>query len=156
MGELRLDGGASQEDGPPVTIPHPAVRGRSRDGRLLQKGESMHEMSLVGDVIRVAERYGRENDATRVVAVNLVIGEMRDVVDHLLDSCFAYLSRGTIVEGAKLNVRKVPLRPRCADCNTVFTADAKHLEGLACPRCHGTRLSMYEGGEFFIQNIVVA
>ena len=115
----------------------------------------MHEMSLVGDVIRVAERYAKENDAKRVVSVNLVIGEMRDVVDRLLDSCFAYLSRGTIVEGATLNVRKVPLRPRCVDCNTVFRAEPRKPEQLVCPRCHGRNLSMYEGGEFFIANIEI-
>lgn len=116
----------------------------------------MHEMSLIGDVVDVVERYAKAEGAARVVSVNLVIGEMRDVVDSLLDSCFAHLTRGGAAEGARLHVRKTPLKARCRECNTVFPVALDPHRLPACPDCASRNLAMFSGGEFYIESIEVA
>lgn len=115
----------------------------------------MHEMSLIGDVVDVVERYAQAEAPCRVVTVSLCIGEMRDVVDDLLESCFAYLTKGTMAEGAHLNVRKVPLKARCRDCNTVFPVKLDPHANPVCPDCSSRNLAIHSGGEFLIENIEI-
>lgn len=115
----------------------------------------MHEMSLVGDVVDVAERYARENGASRVVRIDLRIGEMRDVVDSLLEGCFAHLSKGTPTEGAKLCFEKVPLRARCRSCNLVFPVDMRSPRPPVCPDCASGEASLFSGWEFTIERIEI-
>ena len=45
----------------------------------------------------------RKNNASWVIEVSLVVGDLRDVVDELMESCFQFLSRGTIAEGLALS-----------------------------------------------------
>ena len=115
----------------------------------------MHEMSLVGDVIDVVLRYAAENDAKQIVSVRLRVGVMRDVVDELLQSCFSYLSRDTIAQGAMLAVEKVPFKARCCDCGLVFPADPRKPKSLMCPDCASKKLSIFSGSEFMIDSIEV-
>lgn len=115
----------------------------------------MHEMSLVGDVIEVVERYAKENSASGVTRVDLRIGEMRDVVDSLMESCFAYLSKGTVVEGAKLCFEKIPLRARCRECNLVFPIDIRNPSRKLCPDCSSAEVSIFSGWEFMIESIEI-
>ena len=115
----------------------------------------MHEMSLVGDVVAVALRYAAENNAQRVCSVCLRIGDMRDVVDELLQSCFSYLAQDTIAQDATLEVVKVPFKARCCDCGLVFPAELRKPNSLICPDCASNKLSIFQGTEFMIDSIEV-
>lgn len=115
----------------------------------------MHEMSLMDDVVSVAQRYAKESGADRVERVTIVVGEMRDIVDELVDGCFEFLSRGTLVEGAELVMKKVPLKARCGDCNLVFPVRLDLNDLPVCPDCGGRSLSLHSGSEFFIESIEV-
>lgn len=115
----------------------------------------MHEMSILTNVVDTVLAYAAENDATRVTEVSLVVGDLRDVVDELMESCFQFLSRGTIAEGARLTMTKVPLRLQCEDCLLVFGADIRGRKQIACPDCGSNRLKVKSGREFLISSIVV-
>lgn len=45
----------------------------------------MHEMSILSNVMDVVLKYAQENNAREVVSVTLVVGELRDVVDKLME-----------------------------------------------------------------------
>lgn len=45
----------------------------------------MHEMSILSNVIDVVLKYAQENNVRKVVSVTLVVGELRDVVDKLME-----------------------------------------------------------------------
>lgn len=45
----------------------------------------MHEMSILSNVIDVVLKYAQENNVREVVSVTLVVGELRDVVDKLME-----------------------------------------------------------------------
>ena len=83
----------------------------------------MHEMSILSNVMDVVLKNAKENNAREVVSVTLVIGELRDVVDELMESCFQFLCRNTIVKDAALHTEKVPLKAQCNQCRLVFPAD---------------------------------
>ena len=60
----------------------------------------MHEMSILTNEVDTVLVYAAENNASWVIEVSLVVGDLRDVVDELMESCFQFLSRGTIAEGS--------------------------------------------------------
>lgn len=45
----------------------------------------MHEMSILSNVMDVMLKYAKESNAREVVSVTLVVGELRDVVDKLME-----------------------------------------------------------------------
>lgn len=47
----------------------------------------MHEMAILSNVMDVVLDYAKKNQATKVVSVSLVVGELRDTVDDLMESC---------------------------------------------------------------------
>lgn len=115
----------------------------------------MHEMSITSNIVDTVIRYARDNDAQRVESVTLRIGELRDVVDDLMEGCFRHLARGTVAEHAHLSVERVPLRARCVDCHLVFPADLHDPAALACPDCASRNLRIHTGKEFLIEDIAI-
>ncbi len=115
----------------------------------------MHEMSILSNVMDIVLDYAEKNSAHEVKSVTLVVGELRDVVDELMESCFQFLARGTIAENASLIMEKVPLKAQCDSCRLVFPADIKRPESLACPDCGSTALHIHSGKEFLIKSIEV-
>jgi hydrogenase nickel incorporation protein HypA/HybF len=116
----------------------------------------MHEMAITGEIVDAVVEHAKQNNADKVVKVNLRIGELRDIVDDLMQGAFHFLARGTIAEDAKLNITKVPLRAQCQECHLVFPAKLRQPETLVCPDCRSRNLSVYNGREFLIEDIEVA
>ncbi len=116
----------------------------------------MHELSVTKNVLQLVIRYAEANKVNRVVGVQLEIGEMRDIVEDLMQKCFLYLARGTIAQGAVLKINVIPLTCICHTCNEVFPVDShKGFENLSCPKCRGFNLVPYTGQEFFVKAIDV-
>lgn len=115
----------------------------------------MHEMSILGNVMDVVLRYAQENDAREIRSVTLVVGELHDVVDDLMESCFQFLARDTIAAHAQLNMVKVPLKVQCQDCLLVFPAKVTSGNALACPDCGCSHVTIRTGKEFYIRDIEV-
>ena len=82
----------------------------------------MHEVSILSNVMDVVLMYAKESNVREVVSVTLVVGELRDVVDKLMKSCFQFLCRNTIAKDAALHMEKVPLKAQCNQCRLVFPA----------------------------------
>lgn len=67
----------------------------------------MHELSIVRDVVRRAEVIAREQGANRVVEVTLRQGQLSGLSADVLRRHFAEAARGTVAEGARLEVLPV-------------------------------------------------
>ena len=64
----------------------------------------MHELSLIKDLIRKITTIAREQHASKVLSVTVKLGALSHISqDHFRDH-FVYASRGTISEGARLNI----------------------------------------------------
>lgn len=113
----------------------------------------MHEMALVSSIADIVAEYASKNGARHVLEITLVIGSVHDVVDELMDSCFAHMVRGTVAEGAKLNLVKTPMRAQCNDCLLVYPADLRRSDTLKCPDCGSRSFSIHNGNEFLIRDI---
>lgn len=110
----------------------------------------MHELSLVASVFEVLEEKAREHVATRVTRVVLKVGVMSGVVPDLLESAFDIYKKGTLAEGARLEIVSVPVGLRCPDCGgTTAREDAD----FSCAACGSRRIEIVAGRELVVETL---
>ena len=103
----------------------------------------MHEMSLTESLVELIENEQQKQGFARVRTVRLAIGALGHVEADAIRFCFDAIARGTIVEGAQLDIRMVPGQAWCLDCaETVRVSD----RAGACPVC-GRRQLQIAGGD---------
>lgn len=110
----------------------------------------MHELSLVAGLFDTLEETVREHRAAKVTMVRLKVGKLSGVVPDLLESAFDTYKKGTIADGARLEVVEVPVRFRCRDCG----GDGLDVEGdFSCLACGGRNVEILEGRELLVERI---
>jgi len=115
--------------------------------------ESMHEMSLAEGVIRIVEEAFARSDYRRVTAVRLEIGALSAVEPEALSFCFEAVARGTVADGARLEIEKVPGAGWCLQCSRTVPIVARYD---ACPHCGQYRVQPTAGAEMRVKDIEVA
>ena len=109
----------------------------------------MHELSISqGIVDSVCEAV----PDGQVLAVMVEIGTLSGVVADAVRFCFDACTRGTRLEGARLDVVDVPGRGRCGSCQCEL--DMEELV-TACP-CGNPFLEILRGRELRIRTVEVA
>lgn len=76
----------------------------------------MHEAGIAGDLIQTAEQHLQRTPHGPVRRLLVRIGELAGVNPDSLEFAFECLSRGTAVEGARLQIERVPLTVACDAC----------------------------------------
>jgi hydrogenase nickel incorporation protein HypA/HybF len=113
----------------------------------------MHEMALAEGVLQIVEDTARANTAAQVRSVLLEIGALSHVEEQALRFCFDAVTRGTIADGARLDVRAVPGRAWCMPCGAAVPLQRL---GEACPQCGSYQLQVTGGEEMKVKEIEVA
>ncbi len=103
----------------------------------------MHEMAIAEGILDITLDYARRNDAKRIMKVVLLVGDMAGVENESLTFCWSALIKGTIAEGAKLVVKRMPLLGRCDTCGR--ERPIEHYNFI-CQDCGGT-LGIISGRE---------
>ncbi len=101
------------------------------------KETRVHELPITEDILKIALTHGEKNGAKRIVRVNLVIGDLTDLIDEWVQRYFEYLAKDTIAAEAKLVIERVPITVMCGQCKKPFVVDKKKLD-FNCPVC-GTK-----------------
>jgi hydrogenase nickel incorporation protein HypA/HybF len=112
----------------------------------------MHELSITQNMFDLVLEHAEKADAKQVSRINLVIGEMTGVVEQCVQFYLDFLSKGTIVEGATLSCRMVPLKAQCRDCGKTF--ELKEFD-WTCPHCGSNNIEIIAGNELFVESIEV-
>lgn len=109
----------------------------------------MHEMSITRGIIEICESHA---GGRRVLALEVEIGTLSNVVPEAVEFCFEACSQGTLLEGARLDIRRIPGRGHCRVCG----ADAP-LSSLydPCPACGVFGVTVVEGEEMRVREIEV-
>jgi len=115
----------------------------------------MHELSVTKRIFQIVMEHALRGGANRVVSVNLEIGVLSDLQEEWLQRYFDHLSAGSIAEGARVNVEKVPALFFCDDCRSAFELDSVPPEALHCVHCQSSEVSLISGGEYRVKNIEV-
>jgi hydrogenase nickel incorporation protein HypA/HybF len=95
----------------------------------------MHESSLAKQILRTVLARGARENAARVRTVRGWIAETERLSVESIAFHFDSLAKGTIAEGAKLEIDVRHVEARCAACGAVYRPD-HHV--LVCPRCGST------------------
>lgn len=112
----------------------------------------MHEMSIAEGILDIALDYAKQNDATAIHEVGLILGEMAGVEMESLTFSWRLITKGTAAEGAELKVKKTPLVGRCSKCGKEF-----HIEhyNFWCPECKDGVLKTISGREMQVEYLEV-
>jgi hydrogenase nickel incorporation protein HypA/HybF len=110
----------------------------------------MHEMSIAESVLGIVAETARAARLGRVSAVRLEIGALAAVEAGALRFCFDAVTRGSLAEGAALEIDEVPGAAWCFGCSEAVVI-AHRAE--PCPRCGGARLQVTGGTEMRVKDI---
>lgn len=112
----------------------------------------MHEMSLAEGVLQIVEDYASRERFDHVRSVVLEIGDLSTVEVEALKFCFDAVIRGSIAEGAVLEIVRLPGTAFCIPCGASVTIKALYDP---CPRCGGHQLQPTGGTEMRVKELQV-
>ncbi len=113
----------------------------------------MHELGIVMQVIRQVEQAAEENGVSRVLKLNMEVGEVSSVVPELFTDCFDWAKKKTkYLQDAQLEMVILEGISYCQDCKQTYrtTAYAK-----TCPHCGSGRTYLVTGNEVNIRDMEV-
>jgi hydrogenase nickel incorporation protein HypA/HybF len=113
----------------------------------------MHEMALTESLVEMLEEEGRKQGFARVKRVRLEVGALGHVEPQAMAFCFAAVTRGTIADGAALDISIRPGQGWCFDCEK--TTPLSERFG-ACAHCGGRHVQMNGGDELRVKELEVA
>lgn len=113
----------------------------------------MHEMALCEGVLKILEEEAVRQRFERVKAVRLEIGQLSHVEPEAMRFCFEAVTRGTLADGASLEILRPAGGAWCMDCSQAVTIASR---ADACPECHGYRLQVTGGEDMKIKELEVA
>jgi len=120
----------------------------------------MHEFSLCESMLRIlSSAYKKAVDEKRLSAstpvdvVQVVIGDMHQIVNESFIMAYETLTAGTPFEGSRLVIEKQMVRARCPGCGWEGAVDVPFF---LCGGCGGGGLEIITGKEMYIREMELA
>ncbi|MBS3948662.1 MAG: hydrogenase maturation nickel metallochaperone HypA [Dethiobacter sp.] len=115
----------------------------------------MHELPLTESILNIVLKYAAGNEANQVLSIHMQIGELSDVEEEWLQRYFDYLSKGTVAEGAKLKIERMPVVVQCVACQMLYEVQPAQMGSLVCPACGGKSGTLVSGREYHVKAMEV-
>lgn len=112
----------------------------------------MHEMSLLEGMVQVIEEHARTNGYERVRGVVLEVGPFAGVEVEALRFAFEVVTKGTVAEGAELEVERPAGLGWCRECDREVLIRSR-LE--ACPLCQEGPVCVTAGTQICLKAVDV-
>ena len=111
----------------------------------------MHEIGLVKDIITsINSKLNKIKPGSKIKVININIGELEHVVPGHFEFHFKENTKGTVLENAELNIKRVKVKFRCRGCGYEFSAE----DGLAgCPKCNYKASEVIAGSGIYVESI---
>ena len=113
----------------------------------------MHELSVTQSILDIALRHAEQAGAQRILAINLVIGELTGFVDDSIQFYFDFMSKDTPAQDARLNIERIAPRARCQECGVDYAPPNSRL--WTCPGCDALGGEVIAGREFSVASIEI-
>ncbi|RAY15705.1 hydrogenase maturation nickel metallochaperone HypA [Actinomadura craniellae] len=109
----------------------------------------MHELGICEPLVTAVE----ESAAGRTVTgVRVRVGALHAVAPDAFDQAFTVAARGTVAEGAEIDLVVVPALVCCAECGARTEAAEPHP---ACPVCGSSNAEVSGGDDLVLESIRV-
>lgn len=112
----------------------------------------MHEMSLCEGILQILEDQARPREYRTVKTVWLEVGILAGVEMEALKFAFNVVTRGTLADGARLEVIEIGGQAWCLPCEKTVSVNARFD---ACPECGGYQLQICGGEELQVKELEV-
>jgi hydrogenase nickel incorporation protein HypA/HybF len=113
----------------------------------------MHEMALCESVLKILEEEAVKQRFDQVKSVWLEVGRLSHVEPEAMRFCFEAVTKGTLADGARLEILRPGGEAWCIDCGRAVAIDSR-ID--ACPECGGYRLQVTGGEDMKIKELEVA
>jgi hydrogenase nickel incorporation protein HypA/HybF len=115
----------------------------------------MHEFHLMMQVVNAVETGLHGTPDARASVVRLKVSARSHLLAHdgsTLQTAFALATKGTVAEGAKLEIIAIPVTARCHGCGQVITVAERMPR---CSSCGSMEVDLDEGPEVVVHEVVV-
>lgn len=112
----------------------------------------MHEMAIGASLVGLIEEESRKQGFSKVRVIRVELGEIGHVEPEALRFCFDSVGRGTIAEGARLDIVLVGGAGWCLDCGKTVVLTERFG---ACPECGHHHVQMTAGDELRLKELEV-
>ncbi len=125
----------------------------------------MHEFSTAVGIVETITKVAKENNATRIKKVELVVGEFSMLNNEQLKFAFEIAAEGTLAEKAELIIEGQKGEINCKDCGFKgpvetqkkdvdhFVVDLMNI--FECPKCKSNNTKISGGRDIYVKNIEV-
>lgn len=112
----------------------------------------MHEVSLAGGILKIAEDAARREQFARVTLLRLEAGALSGVEPRALHFALEALAPGTVLQGAQIDIATPPGQAWCLPCGAAVALAAR---GDACPQCAGYQVQPTGGTDLRVIDMLV-
>lgn len=112
----------------------------------------MHELSIAENILKIVESNINSYNFKKVKAINLKVGKLTAVVSSSLVFAFEVLSSGGVFEGAKINIKEIPIEIICRDCKQKGEIENYHF---VCPSCESENIEIISGRELLVEDVEI-
>jgi hydrogenase nickel incorporation protein HypA/HybF len=112
----------------------------------------MHEASIVQEIIDITTEQAKQNNAHKVLEVEITVGAGAMIETDLLSGAFDVMKNETMLEDATLKINKVNLKLHCLNCGKISESD--RMVSMECPHCHSFETMIESGREMLINKII--
>ena len=112
----------------------------------------MHEMSIVANIVDIAEDEARKANADKITEVELDIGTVSGIELDALNFAFLALKPKTMLKDAEIKINKIQAISKCLKCNNEF--ETENVFTL-CPKCDSFETTVIQGKEMKVKSILV-
>jgi hydrogenase nickel incorporation protein HypA/HybF len=107
-------------------------------------------MSVATALVEQVEELARDNNLVNVEEVTIEIGFLRQVVPDIMQNAFKGAVAGTIVSGARLEIREIEAIVQCRRCQHKFTPG---IDNFLCPGCQQSDIDIIRGNDIIIASL---
>ena len=113
----------------------------------------MHELSIAASIVEAVTETAAAYPGARVQEVRLRVGALASVVEDSLQFCWGVSIEGTLLAGAKLVVRTLPVVVHCTTCGV--GGEIAGVQSFRCPQCGALSADVRQGRELEIESIEI-
>jgi hydrogenase nickel incorporation protein HypA/HybF len=115
----------------------------------------MHEVHLMGQVVKAVDQALRGANGAKPSVVRLKVSVFSHLLDHdpsQLQSAFEMAGAGTTAEGATLEIERVPADAACRHCG--MKSQVSRMDAV-CDACGSRDLDIVSGPEVVVHDVTV-
>lgn len=109
-------------------------------------------MSLAESVLQIVEETAARQDFRRVTEVRLEIGALSGVEVDALSFCLDVVLKGSVADGARIELERVPGQGYCLGCGETVCVNALYDP---CPKCGSYQVQATGGTDMRVKDLLV-